>query len=143
MSLNAKIGTFLLEGWFTKYDVFDMQVSISMLTDKSSLEEETRAAISKNVLDALRAGPVWALNPTVHEIWNSHSEESPERAVLAFIQENGKLSTESLDDRKNHSKITFRARILCDNVKEFIDSSKSLTVEDGYVQTAFFKFPLR
>jgi hypothetical protein len=143
MSLNAKIGTFILEGWFTKYDIFDMQVSFSMLTDKSASIEDTKRKISDSVLTALRSGPSWALNPTVHDIWEAYRDCSPEEATIAFLEKNGNLIVENVDDRKNHSKISFRARIICDNVKEFISSSKSITVDEGYVQTAFFKFPLR
>ena len=142
--MNHKIITHAKSGWFSDFDVFELDVSLSKLVDKNANEEEILKIMSASLLTSLKSGPRWMLNPTMHEIIESSEEMGPEDSIIAFLQKySSSLKFEEIDIRKKHAKISFKVSIICKNVIDFLSSSKDITVENGYIQTALFKFPLR
>jgi hypothetical protein len=142
--LNHKIVSHAKSGWFSDFDVFELDVSLSKLVDKNANEEEILKIMSATLLTSLKAGPRWMLNPTMYEIIESSEQMGPEDSIISFLKKySDSLKIEEIDIRKKHAKIFFRARIICKNVIDFLSISKDIKVENGYVQTALFKFPLR
>lgn len=142
--MNSKIAHHATSGWFSDFDVFELDISLSKLVDKNASDDESLKLLAVGLLVGLKAGPRWMLNPTMSEIVESSDGLGPEESVVAFLKKSsGSLKMEEIDVKKKHAKISLRVRIICKNVVDFILASKDVKVEDGYVQTALFKFPLR
>jgi hypothetical protein len=142
--LNSKIAHHATSGWFSDFDVFELDISLSKLVDKNINKEEALKSLADTLLSALKAGEYWMLNPTLSEIAELTENLDPIESVISFIRKkSGGLIFEEIDIKKKYVKTSLRVRIICKNVVDFISASKDVKVEDGYVQTALFKFPLR
>ena len=142
--MNSKIASHATSGWFSDFDVFELDIYLSKLVDKNTSKDESIKLLATSLLGCLKAGPRWMLNPTMSEIVESSDGMNAEESVISFIQKfASSFETEEIDVKKKHVKISLRVRIICKNVVDFLSASKDVTVEGGYVQTALFKFPLR